>query len=56
MQEGESINVQANGSSYTEKVKIIKGLPVGLLAIPVELKEFSDITKETEIEITKTKL
>jgi NADH-quinone oxidoreductase subunit G len=55
VQEGESINVQANGSSYTEKVKIIKGLPNGLLAIPFELKEFSDITNEPEVEITKTK-
>lgn len=51
--EGESIKIQVNGSSFIQKIKIVDNLPAGLLAIPVELEEFSSISGDEEVDITK---
>lgn len=53
LNEGESIKIQVNGSSVMEKITIAHSLPAGLLAIPVELEEFSSILDEEEMVITK---
>jgi len=53
VKEGEPIRVRANGSSFTEKVKVMKGLPAGVLAMPVELEEYLNISNDAEVGVTK---